>query len=127
MTRGGEDDVGRVAFRAAQEVAAEVAVALQMTDDRLDAAAATPFAATGRGDAALLAGDERTGFVGVVAAVAAVDIGALDFDAGDVLGLGDLGGQGMAVIGVAWQGAGAEHELATGCDGVGGGDRDLHA
>ena len=94
MTRRGEDEVGRIAFRAAQEVAAEVAVALQVADDRLDGAAAAPLAANGRRDAAFLAGDEYTGFVGVVAAVAAVDIGPLDRDAGDALGLGDLGGQG---------------------------------
>ena len=113
--------------RAQQEVAAEEAVALQVADDGLDGAAASPLAANGRGDAALLAGDEHTVSLGVVAAVAAVDIGALDCDAGDRLGLGDLGGQGVAVIGVARQGAGAEDELATGVRGVGGGDRDLHA
>jgi hypothetical protein len=37
-----------------------------------------PVLADGRGDAALLAGDEHTGLVGVVAAVAAIDIGTLD-------------------------------------------------
>jgi hypothetical protein len=70
-----------------------MAVALQVTDDGLDGAAASPFVANGGRDAALLAGDEHPGFVGVVAAVAAVDIGPLDFDAGDLLGLGNLGGQ----------------------------------
>ena len=88
--------------------------------------AASPLAANGRRDAALLAGDEDASSLGVVAAVAAIDIGALDLDAGDPLGLGDLGGQGVAVIGVAGQGAGAEDELAARCGGVGGGDRDLH-
>src|SRR3954452_15850243 len=34
-----------------------------------------------------------------MAAAAAVDIGALDLDAGDALGFGDLFGQGVAVIG----------------------------
>ena len=48
VTRRGEDEVGRIAFRAAQEVAAEVAVALQVADDRLDGAAAAPLAANGR-------------------------------------------------------------------------------
>ena len=75
---GGEDDVGGVALGAEQEVAAEMAVALHVADDGLDGAAASPLAANGGRDAALLAGDEHAGFVGVVAAVAAVDIGALD-------------------------------------------------
>src|SRR3954469_2318651 len=126
VARSGEDEVGRVARNAEQEVAAEAAVTLQVADDRLDGAAATPLAANGRGDAALLAGDEDAGLVGVVAAVAAVDIGSLDLDTCDALGLDDLGGEGVAVKGVARQGAGAEDELPAGRHGVAGGDRDLH-
>jgi hypothetical protein len=37
-----------------------------------------------RGDAELLTGEEDAGSVGIVAAVFAIDIGALDLDAGDV-------------------------------------------
>src|SRR3954447_12409590 len=75
VARGGEDEVDRIAFRAAQEVAAEMAVAFQVADDGLDGAAAASLAADGGRDAALLAGDDHTGLVGVMAAVAAVDIG----------------------------------------------------
>src|ERR671913_1146963 len=78
---GGEDEVGGVAFCAEEEVAAEMAVALQVADDGLDGAAAPSLAANGRGEAALLARDEHAGAVGIMAAVAAIDIGALDFDA----------------------------------------------
>ena len=91
MTRGGKDEGGGVALGAAQEVAAEVAVALHVADDGLDGVAPPPFAAYGRGDAALLAGDEHAGAVSIVAAVAAVDIGPLDLDAGEAPGSGQSG------------------------------------
>ena len=78
MAGGGEDDVDGVAGGAGEEVAAEMAVALHVADHRLDAGAPPDLAANGRRDAALLAGDEDARLVGVVAAVAAVDIGALD-------------------------------------------------
>src|SRR5918997_620282 len=123
--RGGEDDVGGVALGAEQEVAAEMAVALHVSDDGLDGVAASPLAADGGSDAALLAGEDDAVAVGVVAAIAPVDVGALDLDAGDALGLGDLGGQGVAIIGVAGQGAGAENELPAGRGRVGGGEGDL--
>src|SRR5919199_361904 len=63
MGRGGEDNVRRVALGAAQEVATKMTVALHVADDRLDGVAAPPLAANGRGDAALLAGDEHPGLV----------------------------------------------------------------
>src|ERR687889_37351 len=50
--------------------------------------------------------------------------GTLDPGAGDALGLGDLGGEGGAVVRVAGQGPGAEDELAARGHGVGGDDRD---
>ena len=58
---GGEDEVDRVAFRAAQEVAAEMAVALQVIDDGLDGAAAPPLAVNGWRDAASLAREDHMG------------------------------------------------------------------
>src|SRR5690606_29085602 len=113
---------GGVALRAEQEVAAEMAVALHAADDRLDGVSPPPFAADGWGEAALLAGADDAGAVGIMAAIAAIDIGALDFDAGDALGLGDLGGKGVAIIGVARQASGAEHELPAGGEGIGRGN-----
>src|SRR3712207_5685130 len=91
-----------------------MAVALHVADDGLDGASAPPLAADGRREAALLAGEDDASPIGIVAAVAAVDIGALDPDAGEALGPGDLRGQGAAVVGVARQGAGAEDELPAG-------------
>src|SRR5918994_3442677 len=67
VARGGEDEVGGVAVRAEQEVAPEVAVGLHVADDGLDGGAPSPLAADSRGDAALLAGNEDAGPVGVVA------------------------------------------------------------
>ena len=66
MACGGEDEGDCIAFRAAQEVAAEVAVALQVTDDGLDGAAAPPLAANGARDTAPKASlAARTGLVGI--------------------------------------------------------------
>src|SRR3712207_5933705 len=127
VSRRGEDEVGGVALRAEQEVAAEVAIGLHVADDGLDGVAAAPLAADGGRDAALLAGEDDAGLVGIVATVAAIHVGALDPDAGEALGLGDLGGEGVPVVGVARQGPGAEDELAAWGLGVGGGDRELHA
>src|SRR3712207_1923566 len=110
-----------------QEVAAEMAVALHVPDDGLDGVAPPPLASDGRREAALLAGEDDAVAVSVVATVALIDVGTLDFDAGDAFGLGDLDGQGVAVIGVAGKGAGAEDELPARPHGVGGGDRDFHA
>jgi hypothetical protein len=106
-----------------------------VADHRLDAGAPPDLAADGWRDAAPLAGEEDAALVGfarlavfgVVAAVAAIDIGALDGDAGDALGLGDLVGQRVAVEGVARQAARAEHDLSTGRWAIGGRQRDLHA
>ena len=49
-----------------------------------------------------------------MADVALVDIGSLDLDAGQRLGLDEDGSQGMAVIGASMEGLGVEHELAAG-------------
>ena len=50
---------------------------------------------------------------GVVAAIALVDIGALDGAAGELLGGIDDAAERMSIIGVAGQCLGVEHELAT--------------
>jgi hypothetical protein len=70
-----------------------MAVAFHVTDDGLDGVASPSLAADGRGDAALLAGEDDAGPVSIVATVATIDIGALDLDAGDALGLSDLVGK----------------------------------
>ena len=51
---GGEDDVDGVAGGTSEEIAAELAVFLHVTDDGLDASAPPDLATNGRRDAALL-------------------------------------------------------------------------
>jgi hypothetical protein len=97
----GEDGVDSITFDAEQEVSTEMAIGFHVADDRLDGGAAAQLAADGGGDAALLAADENAGPIGIVAAIAAIDIDTGDGGAGDPLDLFDLPGQGVAVIGIA--------------------------
>src|SRR5262249_11569149 len=63
---------------------------------------------------------------GVVAAVSLIDIGALDLAAGEPLSGFDDGTERVAVIRIAGQGPGGQHELATWCPGIGGDEGSLH-
>src|SRR5437773_4398464 len=63
---------------------------------------------------------------GVVAAVSLIDIGALDRAAGELLSGFDDGTQRVAIIRIAGQRPGVQHELATRCPGIGGDDGSLH-
>ncbi len=78
MSCGGEDEVDGVTGGGGGEVAAEMAVLLQVADGLLDACAPPDPAANGGRYATLLAREENAGLVGVVAAIAAIDIGAVD-------------------------------------------------
>src|SRR5262249_210379 len=60
------------------------------------------------------------------AAVSLIDIGALDLAAGEPLSGFDDGAQRMAVIRIAGQCPGVQHELATRRPGIGGDDGSLH-
>jgi hypothetical protein len=72
------------------------------------------LAADGAGDAADLAGDPDLEAVGViVAAVALVDVDAAHRDAGERLQIGDDRTERVAVIGIAVQRLGVQHELAA--------------
>ena len=110
---------------AAFEVAAaEVAVGLHVSDHGFDCGATLQFALDDAEDAALLTRDEDATRIGcVVAAIALVDIGALDRAAGERLGGMDDAAERVPVIRVARQRLGVEHELATGGAGVGSDDR----
>ena len=129
MSDAGEDGVDGITVDAEQEVSPQMAIGLHVADDGFDGGASAQLAADGGGDAAFLAGDEDPSALGfdAVAAIAAVDIGAGDGNAGDPLDLLDLAGQGVAVIGISRPALHAENELTAGCGGVGGGDGDLHA
>src|SRR5215475_7679487 len=103
-------------------------IRLHMSDHGLDGGAATQLAFDEAEDAALLAGDEDAVRIGgVVAAIALVDIGALDCATGELLGGIDDAAERMSVIGISRQCLGVEHELAAGSAGIGGGDRGLDA
>src|ERR1700730_15796063 len=106
----------------------EVAVALHVADDGLDGGAAPELALNDTKDATLLTGDEDAARAfGCVAAVTLVDIGTLDGTAGELLGRIDDGTEGMAIIWIARERPGVEHELAAPGAAVGGDDRDLDA
>ena len=125
---GGQHGVGVVAVLPLEVVAAEMACGLHVSDHRLDGRAAPELALDLAVYTTLLAGEvdpERSGRV--VAAVALVGVDPLDLAAGERLGFLDHLGQGMAVVRVARQGFGVEHEPAALCPPVGGGDRHLHA
>src|SRR2546426_11115567 len=62
----------------------------------------------------------------MVAAVSLIDIGALDRAAGEPLSGFDDGAQRVAIIRIAGQRPGVQHELATRCPGIGGDDGSLH-
>lgn len=79
--------LARVAVTPLEIAAAEVPVGLHVTDHGLDSRAAAELALDHCEDAALLVRDEDAARVfGFVAAIALVDIGALDRTAGERLG-----------------------------------------
>src|SRR5580704_11544494 len=87
---------------------------LHVTDDGLDRGSAFHLAFDGDGGSPDLAGDPDPVFVRVImAAIALVDMGALDLDAGILLDIGDGGVERMAIEGIAVQRAAVEHELAA--------------
>ena len=125
---GGEDGVGVVAVQAFEVVAGEMAIGLHMANRRLDGRSALEFALDLAVHAAPLAGEvDRERLGRVVPAVSLVGVGSFDFPAGELPGFLDDFGQGMAIIWIAGQGLGVEHELAALAATVGGGDRDLDA
>ena len=91
-------------------------------------AAATQLSFDETKDATLLAGDEDAVRIGgVVAAIALVDIGALDCATGELLGGVDDAAERMSVVGTARRRVGVEPKLAAGSAGIGGDDRGLDA
>ena len=126
MADRGEDGVGGVAIAALEIAAAEMAVGLHVSDHGFDGGAASELALDGAEDAALLTGDEDPTWIGrIVAAISLVDIGALDFAAGELFGLFDDGAERVAVVRIAGQRLGVQHELTARRAGIGGDDRCL--
>ena len=103
-------------------------VVLEMADHGLDGRPAPHLAADGFGDAADLAGDPDPEPVGiVVAAIALVTMDAVHRDTCELFEIGDDGTERVAVIGVAVQRLGVQHELPALGRGDRGDNRDLAA
>ena len=103
-------------------------VVLEMADHGLDGGATAHLAADGFGDPADLAADPDLEPVGiVVAAIALVAVDAADRNTCELFEIGDDGTERMAVIRVAVQRLGVQHELPALGRGDRGGDRDLAA
>src|SRR5690349_24286080 len=99
-----------------------------VADHGFDGGATSQLALDGAEDATLLTGDEDATWVfRFVAAVALVDIGALDLTTCEPFGILDNGSQGVAVVGTARECLGMQHELATGRTGIGADDRGFDA
>jgi hypothetical protein len=119
-----ENGVGGIALAAFEIAAAEMAIHLHVPDHGLDGGAATQLAFDDAEDAAPLARDEDAVRIGgVVAAIALVDIGALDCATCELLGGIDDAAERMSVVGIARQHLGVEHKLDAGSAGIGGDDR----
>ena len=105
-----------------------MAVGLHVADHGLDGGATSQFAFDDAEHAALLSGDENAVWVcGIAAAVALVDIGALDVAAGEPFGGGDDGAERVAVVRIAQQRLGVQDELTARRAGIAGDDRSLYA
>jgi len=109
---GGEDGVDSVAVTALEMVATHPMVILEMADDGFDGGSASHLAADGLGDTADLAADPDLEPVGIgVAAIALVTVDAADRNTCELFEIGDDGAERMAVVRVAVQRLGMQHEL----------------
>ena len=99
-----------------------------MADHRLDGGATPHLATDGFGDTANLAADPDLEPVGiVVAAVALVAVDAAHCDPCELFEIGDDGTERVAVLGIAVQGLGMQHELPAFGRGGRRGNRDFAA
>ena len=118
----GEERVDFVAGDAEEVVSAEPAIVFGVADHGFDGGSALEFAPHGGGEAAFAACDHDFGVaVIVVAAIAAINVSALDGRACYGLGLAKCGGKGAAIVRVALERLRGEEETLA----VGGGDADF--
>ena len=98
---GAEDGVDGVAVMAVEVVSFEQTIGFHVAEHGLDAVSSAHLAADGRREDAAGVGDHDLQSLArdAVAAVAAIDIGALDRAAGEAGDLVDLGREAVAVIG----------------------------
>jgi hypothetical protein len=103
-------------------------IVLEMADHGLDGGSASHLAADGFGDTADLAADPDLETVGtVVAAIALIVVDAADGNTCELFDIGDDGSERVAVVGVAVQRLGMQHELPASGRGDRRGNRDLAA
>lgn len=114
MSGSGEDGVCGIAGAALEIAAAEMALFLHVADEGFDGGAAAQFSFDRTEDATLLAGDEDAARLRrVVPAISLVDVDPFDLATSEALGVLDGGAQGVAVVGIARQRGGVQHELAA--------------
>ena len=128
MANGGEHGVDLVTVSPLEEVAVEMAVGFHVADDRLDGRAPAQFAFDLPVHATFLTGFEYAQWLkGIVASVSLVDVHPLDLAPCEGLGFLDHGPERVAIIWVAVESLGMEHELAALAAPIGGRDRHLAA
>ncbi len=114
VSNSAHDGVDLVAEAAFQEVSAQMAVRLAVSDDGFDGGPAPELLPDLAVDAALLPGTlDPVRLRRIVADIALVHINALDFPAGQGLGLLEYLFQGVAVIRISGQRLGVQDELAA--------------
>src|SRR5882724_9491451 len=97
---------------AGEIVAAHAVILLEVADDGFDGGAAAHLAADGLGDTPDLAADPDLESVRiVVAAIALVAVDAADRDTCKLFEIGDDGAESVAIIWIAVQRLGVQHEL----------------
>src|SRR2546429_6570165 len=108
----GEHGVDAIAIAAGEIVAAHAVIVLEVADDGFDGGAPAHLAADGLGDTPNLAADPDLEPVRiVVAAIALVAVDAADRDTCKLFEIGDDGAESVAIIWVAVQRLGVQHEL----------------
>lgn len=98
---------------ALEPVAFEFAVLFHVADDGLDGASAAQLALDGRRGQASGLGDIDLRLLEAVAAIALIDVGASNLDAGEPLDLSDLVFERVPIVGQARTRPGADDELAA--------------
>ena len=111
---GRHDGVDPVAVASFEIIAVHSVLGFHVTDDGLDRGSAFHLPFKRCGGSPDLAGNPDTVFVRVImAAISLVAMGSFDLDAGILLDIGDGGGQGVAVEGIAVQRLGVEGKQSS--------------
>lgn len=122
MAGGGQQGVHGVASLTLEEVSVKPPVGFHMADGGFDGRSSPELAFHLRTQAPLMSREHDCGLaLVIVAAIALVGIDPFRLGAGHIHCLGHGVGQGMAIVGVAAEGFGGQHQTFA----IGGGDADL--